>query len=166
MAAQLLLNAPHAVESTHATLSLLERLALRRAHPVSIIFNLIGTMWAFYFLWTQDGMMTVLVLVLSRILSTLSTLHANTEAISHTLWGKLTLLHLEPSNFILQLLGVFLGAFGLWFHDPLALLSAASVIVFGHAVGWGRVHASFSLLDGAGESSSGSPVSDSSRARP
>lgn len=135
------------VEQGH--LSWLQRLILRRLHPLSMIFDLIGVMWAVYFLWAHNWGAAVAVFLVARAIGVALAWNARLDLLSQTVMGRIALLHLHPVNLALQTMGAAGAIWGLWTHAAVPILGGLSLIFAGHAVGWEKVHKALGREKGA-----------------
>lgn len=123
--------------------SAMERWVLRRAHPVAIVLDLIGSIWAIYFLWLQNWQYALGIIVLERVISILLVWKVNLNELANTAIGKIALLHLHPFNFTVQLVGLIIALIGVWQHSTVYTLAGISLIVLGHFFGWNRIDSGF-----------------------
>lgn len=136
-----------ATSEPSANFSALEAWALRRTHPVSIIFDLIGFVWFSYFIWTNDWQYAVATIIFSRLFAAGISWDTDVFSISQTTLGRLALLHLHPVNITIHSLGFAILIYGIWTHGAMAMLFGFSGIMLGHCFGWKKVHSSFALLE-------------------
>lgn len=118
----------------------LRRYALLRAHPVSLILDLVAGIWAVYFFWQHAWEVSLVLLVVERGVAWILLQAVDSNALADTLLGKLALLHLEPVNLGMQLAGLLLSLWGVWAHETMVILSGLSLVFLGHLAGWGAVH--------------------------
>ena len=116
------------------------RYILLRSHPLAIFWDVATGIWIVYFLWLHAWEVSLLLLVIERGFCWIALQRVNAEALGKTILGKLALLHLEPLNLIVQILGVGLLGWGIWMHETISILAGASIVLMGHTVGWGKVH--------------------------
>ena len=124
-------------------LTAIERAVVRRGHPRAMIVHLVGAIWAFYFLWVHNWIFAVVTVVVSGILGRILTTRMNTTLYARTVFGKLMLVHLNPFNVIVQLVGCAYLLYGVWTHAAVPIMIARSVVLIGHLWGWKRVHDAF-----------------------
>ena len=122
-----------------------QRYILRRSHPASIFIEAIGYIWVIFYLWNQLVVEAILALLFSRLIANIIAFRADTDALAQTSLGRIAMLHLQPFNMLVQLLGVVGLAYGLWSHETRAILAGVSIMLLGHLVGWARVDNRFEL---------------------
>lgn len=127
-------------------LNFLERLMLRRAHPISLFINATAFIWFVYFLWSHMVMESILVVLAARMAALALTWNIDIEGIAKTTLGKIALLHLHPFNLIIQLCALIPGIYGIWSHDGRLMMVGISLILLGHLRGWGAVEKSFETI--------------------
>jgi hypothetical protein len=120
-------------------LSRVESYVVRNSHPISIYFQIIGSMWFVFYFWNHLWAEAILSYVASRAIGALAVSRMDVRVLAQSLWGKLGLLHLEGSNLVLQLAGLIVLLYGLWSHEARVILTGISVILLGHTQGWSRV---------------------------
>jgi hypothetical protein len=125
--------------------SFMERLVLRRAHPISIMIGMAGAIWAIAFLWQNNWQWALVAIIGSRLAAYLILRNANLPAIAETYIGKIGLLHLHPINLTAQSLGAAVAVYGLWTHSAEAIMAGSSVIFLGHLFGWSKVDQRFGI---------------------
>ncbi|MEA9357854.1 hypothetical protein SHI21_16605 [Bacteriovorax sp. PP10] len=130
--------------SSFKNYNLIETYILKKSHPISIIFEIIGIVWITYYLWYHLWPYALIVLLLTKTLSFVSVYNVNTDNIAHTLIGKIALLHLHPVNLLIQLFGFGIYLIGVWNHSVEALLFSVSIIFLGHLCGWKKVNPNLS----------------------
>ena len=121
----------------------LERLVLRVVHPSFMVVYIIGGFWAILGLWRHDWLMVVGALVISRVIGFTLVRRVDIDAMAETILGRIALLHLNPLNLTLQVIGVFIAAFGVWQHRTETILGGLSLLTLGHGMGWSNVHPAF-----------------------
>jgi hypothetical protein len=126
-------------------LSALQRYYLRRAHPASLFIDGAALTWIVYYFWNHLWVEALLVLVISRIIANIISFRANVDELAQTGLGKMALLHLQPVNLTVQLIGVVGLFYGLWTHEVKVILAGLSIIFLGHLIGWHRVDRRFDL---------------------
>ncbi|HKT25767.1 MAG TPA: hypothetical protein VJR04_14250 [Terriglobales bacterium] len=130
----------HEVQPQTLGLTYAQRAILRRGHPRYIITDLVGGIWTFYFLWTHNWLWAIATLYMSAVVGTVVTAKVNLRKLATTKLGKIMLLHLHPANFVTQLVGVGVLAYGVWMHFPEIILAGVSLILLGHLRGWHNIH--------------------------
>jgi hypothetical protein len=120
-------------------LTFLERVVLRRAHPRMVVFRLVGVIWATYFVWLNNWQAALVAVFAGGICGYLSVPQMDFKTMAESTLGKIALLHVQPLNLAVQVVGVFPLVYGLWFHDALTILVGISVIALGHLFGWSAV---------------------------
>lgn len=128
-----------------AKFSFLERMILRRFHPVSLLFDVVGFIWVTYFLWENQWQNALVVVLAERLLAATIVWRVDWEGMAETSLGKLALLHLHPLNLMVQIAGAAVIVWALWNHSTLYLLAGLSILALGHAFGWSGVNEHFSL---------------------
>jgi hypothetical protein len=96
-----------------------------------------------YYLWAQNWSYALGAALLGRLLSYLAVADVNPQKMSETTLGKIALLHLNPVNMVVQILGLVVLGYGVWEHSVLYTLYGVSVILIGHVIGWGKVDERF-----------------------
>lgn len=132
------------IKDGHAP-SLLEKYALMRAHPTKLFIDTIGFIWAFYFLWYKEWLLGLLIMLIAAAISTYSVRHINYSSMVDTLTGRIALLHLNPVNLTVQLIGAIPLIGGFWIHSVPIILLGFSVILLGHTLGWAKVDSRYAL---------------------
>jgi len=123
--------------------SLLERYALMRFHPRKIILDVIGVIWATYFLYVgiwQGAVVTIFIFV---VLGLFMVRNANLKGLSETIWGRLAIMHVHPINVAIKIIAVIILIVGIWRHSVEHILIGISLIFLGHFFGWSKVHPVF-----------------------
>lgn len=121
----------------------IQRYALRHGHPRAIFIDSVGLIWTVYFLWNHQAAMALGALVVGRLLAILSTLDVSVENMAQSRLGKIALLHLNPLNMLIQLIGLVVLANALWGHNSQMMLIGVSLILVGHFFGWEKVSPHF-----------------------
>jgi hypothetical protein len=117
--------------------------AVKRSHPASLFMDTVGLIWFTYFFWAHNWQLGLGIYLLMRLLSSFATLDCDTENLSQTTIGKIALLHLNPANFIIQVVGLVVTYYGVWQHSVVNILIGISAILVGHVFGWEKVDARF-----------------------
>jgi hypothetical protein len=120
-------------------LSLVDRYVVRSSHPVSLFFQAIGLMWFVFFFWNHLWAEAILSYAICRFIGALAVSRADATSLAKVLLGRLALLHLHGSNFIVQLAGTVVLLYGIWLHETRVVLTGISLILLGHVQGWDRV---------------------------
>ncbi len=123
--------------------SLMEKFLVRRFHPRKIILDLIGFVWAVYFLWLKQWQSSLLCVLTFSLLGLYFTRNVNLEEMGDTTLGKLGLLHTHPMNFALNILGLFPLAVGIWRHFPEYIIIGFSIVLLGHFFGWSKFNRNY-----------------------
>jgi hypothetical protein len=116
-----------------------ESYVVRSSHPISIYFQVIGSIWFAFYFWNHLWAEAILSYLASRAVGALALARLDVRVLAQTVLGRLGLLHLEGSNLILQVAGLVVLLYGLWSHEVRMLLAGISVILLGHTQGWSRV---------------------------
>ena len=127
-------DVPHSSE-----LSGIERYVLRRSHPVSICFEIVGLTWFIFYFWNHLWVEAIIVYSTAKVLGALAVSRVDVHWVSKSLLGRVALLHLAGSNLILQAVGFVTFLSGIWLHESRIILVGASLYVLGHVQGWGKV---------------------------
>lgn len=114
----------------------LQRLMLQHLHPTKFILEVIGIMWATYFLWDQNWLGAVVAGLGLPILGGLLTWRVNTDQYRKSGFARIVLIHAHPMNMLLHIVGAVITVYGLWNHQTLVILSGITVLILGHAWGW------------------------------
>lgn len=125
--------------------SFVERYMLRKFHPRKIFFDMIGSIWAVYFLWNHEWQKALAAAVILSSAGLFSVWNADFRKLAQTPLGRLALLHLRPANFAIQMAGAVLGLYGIWIHSTEVILISLSVILAGHLSGWAKFDSRFAL---------------------
>lgn len=114
----------------------IERLMLQHLHPTKLILEVIGIMWAVYFLWNQNWLGAVVAGLGLPLLGSILTMRVNTDQFRKSSYARLVLIHAHPINMLLHIVGAVIAVYGIWRHDTVLILTGVSVITLGHAWGW------------------------------
>lgn len=126
--------------------SIVDRYFLMRFHPRKIVLDVVGAIWATYFLWNQNWQAALLIMLGMESLGLLFTRKIDPELMSQTTLGKIGLLHKHPINLALNLIGLIPLLYGLWMHAGLIILIGLSVIIMGHFFGWSEVNSKLRMF--------------------
>jgi hypothetical protein len=126
--------------------SLLERYALMRFHPRKMIFDIIGVIWATYFLYVGMWQPAAVVLFIFVVFGFFMVRNADLKGLSETAWGRLAILHVHPLNVAIKVVALTLLVLGIWRHSVEHILIGVSLIFLGHFFGWSKVHPAFDKL--------------------
>lgn len=96
-------------------------------------------MWFTYTFWNHDWVAAIAVVLVTRVIALYSVINIDTEAFAQTTLGKVGLLHLNPVNLSVQLVGSLGLLYGLWEHSTEWILGGLSVVLLGHLFGWSQV---------------------------
>jgi hypothetical protein len=121
-------------------MSFLQRAIVRRGHPKHIIVSAVGAIWGFYFLWFHNWIWALAAVLLSGFAGRMLTLGMKEESLAQTTLGKIMLLHLNPVNLIIQIVGSCVLVYGIWTHSVIYVMAAVSIILLGHSWGWHKVN--------------------------
>jgi hypothetical protein len=121
-------------------LNLLQKAAVRHAHPASFIMNLLGVIWAGYFLWLHQWVWAMLCLVAGVlgdvVFASLDRGYLILAKSQLNAFQKLLVYHTHPVNLILHLIGLVCYVLGAWYHAVSLLLAAVSFVLLGHVFPW------------------------------
>jgi hypothetical protein len=127
-------------QAKYGSLNFWGKTAVRHAHPASFVFNILGLLWAGYFLWIHRWPWALLCffgLVLGGILwgalDKSYLLQARSEL---NTFQKLLVYHTHPANLVFHLVALSLYVLGTWRHSPVFLIGAISFILLGHISPW------------------------------
>ena len=120
--------------------SLLERYALMRFHPRKIIFDVIGGIWATYFLYLGMWQAAVVVLIFFVVFGFFLVRNTDLKGLSETTWGRIAILHVQPLNVAIKVLAIIILVNGIYRHSVEHILIGISLIFLGHFFGWSKVH--------------------------
>lgn len=123
--------------------SLLERYALMRFHPRKIIFDVIGVIWATYFLYVGIWQAAIVMLFISVLFGFFMVRNINLNLMAETPWGRLAILHVHPLNVAIKVVALIILVSGIWRHSVEPVLIGISLIFLGHFFGWTKVHQAF-----------------------
>jgi hypothetical protein len=121
-------------------LTVLQKYFLMRFHPIKMIFDIVGAMWAVYFLWIKVWPMAFISAVFFGLVGLFSVRHVDLDEMSQTTLGKMGLLHAHPVNLTLNLMGLIPLVYGLWEHSTEYILIGLTIVYFGHLYGWEEVN--------------------------
>lgn len=127
-------------------LTALDRYFLRRAHPTSLFVEAAGISWVVHFFWNHLWVEALLVFLFTRIIANIVAFRSNPEALAQSGLGRIALLHAQPVNMLVQLVGGFGFFYGLWTHEVKVILGGISIVMLGHLIGWHRVDRHFELI--------------------
>lgn len=127
-------------------LSVIQRYYLRRAHPASLFVEAAGISWIVYYFWNHLWVEALLVLLFSRVIANIVAFRSNPDDLAQSVLGRIVLLHTQPVNMFVQLVGLVGFFYGVWTHEVKVLLAGISIVMLGHIVGWHRVDRRFELL--------------------
>lgn len=133
----------HEHVSNVAKYNVAKRYMLRRFHPKAILIDSVGALWLGYLFWVHDWKSALTTFLIFRIISFVSTIEVNPEAIATSRLGKIALLHLHPLNMATQAFGIIVLLYGLWDHSDTQILAGISFLLLGHLAGWGKVDSRF-----------------------
>lgn len=118
-----------------------QRYVLRRSHPRSIFIDTVGLIWFTYYFWNHDWKAALGTVVIARVVALASVININTDLFAESILGKIGLLHLNPFNLVIQVIGLIALLFGIWDHSTEVILGGLSVVLLGHVFGWSKVDA-------------------------
>lgn len=122
----------------------MEKYVLRASHPRSLFIDVVGRMWAVYFLWDQNWRAALAIFLIFRLVSFAAVWNINIKNFADTLLGKIGLLHIHPINLATQLAGSVILLYGVWQHSTDLILGGTSLVFLGHLFGWSNVDYRFS----------------------
>lgn len=122
------------------SLNIWEKAAVRHAHPASFVLNILGLLWAGYFLWFHHwpwAVLCFLIIILGGLIwASLDKSYLLLAKSELNTFQKLLVYHTHPANLIFHIVALCLYAIGCWKHSPLLLLGAVSFILLGHIFPW------------------------------
>lgn len=121
------------------SLNLLERIMVQHAHPVKLVLEVIGIMWAIYFLWQGNWQWAIVSGIGLPLLGTILVWGRDERRLTGTWLGKVMLMHAHPLNFVLHLVGFVPMVYGLWLHDTVYILAGLTAVILGHLWGWEKM---------------------------
>jgi hypothetical protein len=121
------------------TFNWMERYMIRRFHPRRILLDAAVLPWAVYFLWQNEWQWAVLAMIISGVAGMIATSSVDAEKYGRTIFGEMALLHLHPTNIVVQFAGIAVLIWALWAHSTPGILGGLSVVFLGHLVGWDSV---------------------------
>lgn len=139
MATQTIQQGPSPLLISQSHFSWFKRYFIRRFHPRSIFVDVAAGIWFVYFFWHHDWVSAVAIVIIGRVASMLLTMRVDTDAFVETFLGKMALLHLNPANMIIQIIGLVVALYGVWVRSTEAILAGSSLVFLGHIFGWGKV---------------------------
>lgn len=132
------------LESPYVTkYSYLQRYALLRSHPRKLYFDMAVMVWVANYLWNGRWGVALSLYLIANLASLIAVSDIDTNKMAETLYGRIVLLHVKPTNLFFHLLGYGLLIQGLLTHSTQSILSGVSSVLIGHLVGWNDVHACF-----------------------
>jgi uncharacterized membrane protein len=123
--------------------SLLERYALMRFHPRKIILDLIGIIWATYFLYVGIWQAAVITIFIFVVLGFFLVRNIDLKMMAETTWGRLAIMHVHPLNVAIKIFAVIILVNGIYRHSVEHILMGITLIFLGHFFGWAKVHPVF-----------------------
>ena len=111
---------------------LFSKIALQHAIPQYLIFDGLGFVWAFYFIWQHQLILALVSVIVLPLIGTLLVLKKNEEAYANTPLGRFALSHLAPWSFVFHFLGYAVLVYSFWVHSGFYILLAGSFILLGH----------------------------------
>lgn len=128
-----------------AGFSWLERMALKRLHPVSIFIDVVAWIWGVYLLAMHNWSAALTIIILARLAALIVVRGLDLQSMADTTLGKIALLHLHPVNMIMQIVGALALLWGVWIQMTVTILTGISLIFLGHVFGWSKVDSRYSL---------------------
>lgn len=114
----------------------MQKLALQKANPINFLLHVIGIVGAIYFLWEQNW---VLALVLVILFPGVGSLYAwqveKNKNVKMTLFREVMIAHAHPVNAFFHGVMLILLVIGLWTHDWYFIGAAIVAVCFGHLFG-------------------------------
>ena len=107
--------------------SALQRYFIKRMHPRKIIFDTIGATWSIYFLYQNNWQLALLTEIIFVVAGLFATRNVDLDNLAQTTWGKLGLLHTNPINLFLNVIGIVPLIVGIWLHSTELVLVASSI---------------------------------------
>lgn len=127
-------------DGKYSQLNLWQKAAVRHAYPASFVLNLLGLLWAGYFLWLHRLGWAVLcfamMVTVGPLLASLDKSYLIQARSQLNAFQKLLVYHVHPVNLILHLLGLASYVYGAWMHEGLFILGAISFVLLGHIFPW------------------------------
>lgn len=121
-------------------MTFLQEFMVSRGHPRQIIVHVVGGIWAVYFLWLHNWMWALAFFAIAELISEMLSTETEAETLSQTTLGKIMILHANPVNFSIQVIGGGLLVYFVWVHSVTGIMFAISVILLGHYAGWSKVN--------------------------
>jgi hypothetical protein len=116
---------------------MIRRYMLQHAHPMKFAAEVLGVMWAVYFLWRHSWIGAVGVAIASFLLSTLLLWRKKQfEYLADTPLGRIILIYTSPINFVLYNLSAIPFVYGIWTHNYFYILIGISLLLLPHLWGW------------------------------
>ena len=125
---------------------ILERYFLMRYHPRKIVFDVVGAIWGIYFLWMQNWLAALTIVLVMELGGLYFTRNIIPELMAQSTLGKIGLLHTHPYNLALNIIGMIPFVYGLWMHSIEMTLVGLSAIFMGHFFGWSTVNSKLRIL--------------------
>jgi hypothetical protein len=127
-------------KTKYGTLNFWEKAAVRHAHPASFVLNILGLLWAGYFLWFHQWWWAVLcflfIILGGLVWASIDRPYLLQARSELNTFQKLLVYHTNPTNLIFHLVALALYLVGTWRHSPIFLLGAFSFVLLGHIFPW------------------------------
>ncbi|GEM_PF-6455526 len=114
----------------------MERMILTYAHPARLIGKLLGAIWLLYYIWHHRLILGIFVATVLTLLGLFFSWNYTPSKFRKTHFGKLILLHLNPLNYALHVVGFIVLAYGMWLHYSFPILLGVSIMMLGHIRGY------------------------------
>ncbi len=132
------------IETPYATqYNWLQKYALMRSHPRKLYFDTAALLWVVNYLWHGRWGIALTLWLVTNVVSLIAVSDVDVNKMGETIYGKIILLHVKPSNVFFHWVGYVFLVQGLLSHSTQSILIGSSSILLGHLVGWNQVHSCF-----------------------
>ena len=107
--------------------SLIKKYMISHAHPIKFISEILGIIFATYFLWNGKWILSFIVAMF--FFSTLLLWRRPLDYLEKTTLGKILLVYSKPLNFLLYNFSVIPYIYGIWNHDFLYIIIGIFLLV-------------------------------------
>ena len=109
---------------------------LQHAHPAKFVAEILGILWAFYFLWNQNWIGAVISSFVLFLGSTIALWNKPVEHLAETSLGRVMLVYSTPLNFIIYNVSALPVIYGLWTHQVSYIIAGYSLMLLPHLWSW------------------------------
>src|SRR5437016_3438554 len=105
---------------------------LQHAHPAKFVAEILGIIWATYFLWIHNLIGAAIGSFLLFLGSTIALWNKPIEYLAETALGKIMLVYSTPFNFAIYNLSALPVIYGLWTRQGLYIVVGYSLLLLPH----------------------------------